>query len=70
VYKVQLGAKPISIKTKSLTRDRMNTSDELLYGEDYDAHPLFHVFFAAAIVLLTYLSMNPFNARLPRSSRT
>jgi hypothetical protein len=48
----------------------MNTSDELLYGEDYDAHPLFHVFFAAAIVLLTYLSMNPFNARLPRSSRT
>jgi hypothetical protein len=47
----------------------MTASGELLYGEDYDAHPLFHVFFAAVIVLLTYLSMSPFNARLPRSSQ-
>jgi len=47
----------------------MTTSGELLYGEDYEAHLLFHVFFAAVIVLLTYLSMSPFNARLPRSSQ-
>lgn len=47
----------------------MTTSGELLYGEDYEAHPLFHVFFAAVIVLLTYLSMSPFNLRLPRSSQ-
>jgi hypothetical protein len=47
----------------------MTTSGELLYGEDYDAHPLFNIFFAAVIVLLTYLSMRPFNLRLPRSSQ-
>jgi hypothetical protein len=47
----------------------MTTSGELLYGEDYEAHPLFHIFFAAVIVLLTYLSMSPFNRRLPRSSQ-
>jgi len=47
----------------------VTTSGELLYGEDYKAHPLFHVFFAAVIVLLIYLSMSPFNLRLPRSSQ-
>lgn len=47
----------------------MTTSGELLYGEDYEAHPLFHIFFAAVIVLLTYLSMSPFNLRLPRYSQ-
>ena len=47
----------------------MTTSGEVLYGEDYDAHPLFHIFFAAVIVLMTYLSMSPFNLRLPRSSQ-
>ena len=44
----------------------MTATDELLYSEDYDAHPLFHVFFAAIIVLVTYLSLSPFTARLPR----
>ena len=44
----------------------MTASGELLYSEDYEAHPLFHVFFAAVIVLITYLSLSPFNARLPR----
>jgi hypothetical protein len=44
----------------------MTTSGEVLYGEDYEAHPLFHIFFAAIILLITYLSMSPFNARLPR----
>ena len=44
----------------------MTTSGEVLYGEDYEAHPLFHIFFAAVIVLMTYLSMSPFNLRLPR----
>lgn len=47
----------------------MTTSGELLYGEDYEAHLLFHVFFAAVIVLFTYLSMSPFNLRLPRYSQ-
>jgi hypothetical protein len=46
--------------------DPMTASGELLYSEDYDAHPLFHVFFAAIIVLVTYLSLSPFTARLPR----
>jgi hypothetical protein len=41
----------------------------LLYSEDYHAHTLFHVFFAAAIVLIAYLSMSPFNARLPREAQ-
>lgn len=44
----------------------MTAPGELLYGEDYDAHPLFHVFFAAIIVLVTYLSLSPFTSRLPR----
>ena len=66
VYKVHLGAKSISGENKSFTRDRMTTSGEVLYGEDYEAHPLFHIFFAAVIVLMTYLSMSPFNLRLPR----
>jgi len=44
----------------------MTASGELLYSEDYEAHPLFHIFFAAVIVLVTYLSLSPFNARLPR----
>ncbi len=44
----------------------MTTSGELLYSEDYEAHHLFHMFFAAVIVLVTYLSLSPFNARLPR----
>ena len=47
----------------------MTASGELLYNEDYDAHPLFHVFFAAVIVLVAYLSMSPFNARLPREAQ-
>lgn len=47
----------------------MAASDELLYSEDYHAHTLFHVFFAAAIVLIAYLSMSPFNARLPREAQ-
>jgi len=47
----------------------MTASGELLYSEDYDAHPLFHVFFAAVIVLVAYLSMSPFNARLPREAQ-
>jgi len=69
VYKVHLRAKPISTETESFTKDLMTTSGELLYGEDYDAHPLIHIFFAAVIVLLTYLSLSPFNLRLPRSSQ-
>jgi len=44
----------------------MTTSGEVLYGEDYEAHPLFHIFFAAVIVLMAYLSVSPFNLRLPR----
>jgi len=44
----------------------MTTSGELLYGEDYEAHLVFQIFFAAVIVLVTYLSLSPFNARLPR----
>jgi hypothetical protein len=44
----------------------MTTSGELLYSEDYEAHPLFHMFFVAVIVLVTYLSLSQFNARLPR----
>lgn len=47
----------------------MTASGELLYSEDYDAHPLFHVFFAAVIVLIAYLSMSPFNAKLPREAQ-
>ncbi len=47
----------------------MAASDDLLYSEDYHAHPLFHVFFAAVIVLIAYLSMSPFNARLPREAQ-
>ncbi len=47
----------------------MAASDELLYSEDYHAHPLFHVFFAAVIVLIAYLSMSPFNAKLPREAQ-
>ena len=47
----------------------MADSDELLYSEDYHAHPLFHVFFAAVIVLIAYLSMSPFNAKLPREAQ-
>jgi len=69
VYKVHLGAKPIFTERKSFTGDFMTTSGEVLYGEDYEAHPLFHIFFAAVIVLMTYLSMSPFNLRLPRSSQ-
>jgi hypothetical protein len=69
VYKVHLGTKPISGENKSFTSDCMTTSGEVLYGEDYEAHPLFHIFFTAVIVLLTYLSMSPFNLRLPRSSQ-
>ncbi len=45
----------------------MTTPGELLYGEDYEAHPVFHIFFAAVIALVTYLSLSPFNARLPRN---
>ncbi len=42
----------------------------LLYSEDYHAHQLlFHVFFAAAIVLIAYLSMSPFNTKLPREAQ-
>ncbi|TRO49358.1 hypothetical protein E2P65_01245 [Candidatus Bathyarchaeota archaeon] len=70
VYKVHLRAKPISTETESFTKDLMTASGELLYGEDYDAHPLFNIFFAAVIVLLTYLSLSPINLRLPRSSQT
>ena len=44
----------------------MTKSGELLYSEDYEAHPLFHMFFVAVIVLVTYLSLSQFNARLPR----
>jgi hypothetical protein len=44
----------------------MTTSGELLYSEDYEAHPLFYMFFVAVIVLVTYLSLSPFNARLLR----
>ena len=69
VYKVHLRAKPIFKETRSYTIDPMTASGELLYGEDYDAHPLFHIFFALVIVLLTYLSLSPFNLRLPRSSQ-
>jgi len=69
VYKVHLRAKPKSEENKSFTSDCMTTSGEVLYGEDYEAHPLFHIFFAAVIVLMTYLSMSPFNLRLPRSSQ-
>lgn len=47
----------------------MTASGELLYGEDYDAHPLFNVFFVAIIVLVTYLSLSRFNARLPRAAQ-
>jgi hypothetical protein len=47
----------------------MAASDDLLYSEDYHAHTLFHVFFAAVIVLIAYLSMSPFNARLPREAQ-
>jgi hypothetical protein len=69
VYKLHLRTKPILQKRKSFTRDLMTTSDEVIYNEDYEAHPLFHFFFAAAIVLLTYLSICPFTLRLPRSSQ-
>ncbi len=47
----------------------MTTSDEPLYSEDYEAHPLFHVFFTAVIVLVTYLSLNPFSSKLPREAQ-
>jgi hypothetical protein len=47
----------------------MAASDDLLYSEDYHAHPLFHIFFAVVIVLIAYLSMSPFNARLPREAQ-
>ena len=69
MYKVHLSAKPISPESNSLMLDSMADQDELLYSEDCHAHPLLHMFFVAVILLVAYLSMSPFNVKLPREAQ-